>query len=207
MRMTTASHQSTSLRSSIAGSARDRSTMWSAAVAFVAPTHHVARTCGETERETAKRHLRRNAGYSCVREGCPTPAGDLMATHDARGRSTSLPQANPPHSRAPAPACAKAPMNCTPRPNGWTERLCAILPPLPCERHASPTVDYRYQPHRAGVPLPCPRGGLTPPPSPPARPTVTCIRARTGDDEPYMPAVGLETTTSPSTSEVYILNG
>ena len=149
----------------------------------------------------------RNAGYSCVRGGCPTPAGDLMATHDARGRSTSLPQANPPHSRAPAPARAKAPMNCTPRPNGWTERLCAILPPLPCERHASPTVDYRYQPHRAGVPLPCPRGGLTPPPSPPARPTVTCIRARAGDDEPYMPAVGLETTTSPSTSEVYILNG
>ena len=41
MRMTTASHQSTSLRSSIAGSARDRSAMWSAAVAFVAPTHHV----------------------------------------------------------------------------------------------------------------------------------------------------------------------
>ena len=42
---------------------------------------------------------------------------------------------------------------------------------------------------------------------PPARPTVTCIRVRTGDDEPYMPAVGLETTTSPSTSKVYILNG
>ena len=130
-----------------------------------------------------------------------------MATHDARGRSTSLPQANPPHSRAPAPARAKAPMICTPRPSGRTEGLCAIHPPLPCEQLASSTVDHRYQPYRAGVPVPYPRGGLTPPPLPPARPTVTCIRVRTGDDEPYMPAVGLETTTSPSTSKVYILNG
>ena len=123
------------------------------------------------------------------------------------GKTTSLPQANPPHSRAPAPARAKAPMICTPRPSGRTEGLCAIHPPLPCEQLASSTVDHRYQPYRAGVPVPYPRGGLTPPPLPPARPTVTCIRVRTGDDEPYMPAVGLETTTSPSTSKVYILNG
>ena len=92
MRMTTASHQSTSLRSSIAGSARDRSAMWSAAVAFVAPTHHVLELVGETERETAKRHFVRNAGYSCVREVCPTLAGDFMATHGARGRLRACPR-------------------------------------------------------------------------------------------------------------------
>ena len=71
-----------------------------------------------------------------------------MATHDARGRSTSLPQANPPHSRAPAPARAKAPMNCTPRPNGWTERcvlyfphyLANDMPPLPSTTATSRTV-------------------------------------------------------------------
>ena len=71
MRMTTASHQSASLRSSIARSARSRSTMWSAAVAFVAPTHHVARTCGETERETAKRHLRAKRGVLMRAGGLP----------------------------------------------------------------------------------------------------------------------------------------
>ena len=205
--MTTASHQSTSLRSSIAGSARDRSAMWSAAVAFVASTHHVLELVGETERETAKRAF-------CAKRGVLMRAGRLP--HACRrlhgytwrsGKTTSLPQANPPHSRAPAPARAKAPMICTPRPSGRTEGLCAIHPPLPCEQLASSTVDHRYQPYRAGVPVPYPRGGLTPPPLPPARPTVTCIRVRTGDDEPYMPAVGLETTTSPSTSEVYILNG
>lgn len=92
MRMTTASHQSTSLRSSIAGSARDRSAMWSAAVAFVASTHHVLELVGETERETAKRHFVRNAGYSCVREDCPTLAGDFMATHGARGRLRACPR-------------------------------------------------------------------------------------------------------------------
>ena len=98
----------------------------------------------------------RNAGYSCVREGCPTPAGDLMATHDARGRSTSLPQANPPHSRAPAPARAKAPMNCTPRPNGWTERLCAILPPTTLRTTCLP---YRRLPLPAA---PCRRSSTMP---------------------------------------------
>ena len=98
----------------------------------------------------------RNAGYSCVRGGCPTPAGDLMATHDARGRSTSLPQANPPHSRAPAPARAKAPMNCTPRPNGWTERLCAILPPTTLRTTCLP---YRRLPLPAA---PCRRSSTMP---------------------------------------------
>ena len=97
-----------------------------------------------------------NAGYSCVRGGCPTPAGDLMATHDARGRSTSSLQANPPHSRAPAPARAKAPMNCTPRPNGWTERLCAILPPTTLRTTCLP---YRRLPLPAA---PCRRSSTMP---------------------------------------------
>ena len=48
---------------------------------------------------------------------------------------------------------------------GVSPRLRVSLSlPLPCERHASPTVDYRYQPHRAGVPLPCPGADCARPP-------------------------------------------